>query len=263
MRSFTVVRFVSVVFVAALLLVGFIASVTAQEATPEATEAFASEMMTMEGACPPRMASSFLDQLTAMQMEATEEAPGMEATEESMDVTEEAHEMEATEESIDVTEEPASGPWCLVGSFSGSTEVPGPGDEDGLGVAFVTFDSTTGEVCYEVAVANIELPAQAMHIHAAEAGASGGVVVPFPTAPNEEGVAMGCTTAENIEAIADLASDPEGYYVNVHTTDFPDGAIRAQLMTLKDGHRLMEDMGLDMSDLGDGDMADMTPEATP
>jgi hypothetical protein len=257
MRSFTGWRVVGVVMMVIALFVGVIVPVAAQEATAEATEAFTSEMMTMEGACPQNMASTLLEQMATMQTEATEEAPDMEATEESMEATE-----EATEEGADATAEPAAGPLCFVGSFSGSAEVPGPGDEDGLGVAFVTFDSTTGEVCYEVAVANIELPAQAMHIHAAEAGTSGGVVVPFPTAPNEEGIAMGCTTAEDMEAIADLATDPAGYYVNVHTTDFPDGAVRAQLMTLEEGQHMMEHMGLEMSDVG-GDIGDATPEATP
>jgi hypothetical protein len=264
MRSSIVFRLVSVVIIVTALIVGVIVPVAAQEVTAEATEAFTSEMMAMDSSCPQNVVSTLVEQLTTMQTDATEEAPAVDATEEApaMEATEEAPVMEATEESADVTAEPVTGPLCLVGSLMGSAEVPGPGDEDGLGLAFVTFDSTTGEVCYEVAVANIELPAQAMHIHAAEAGVSGGVVIPFPTAPNEEGVAMGCTTAEDMAILADLAANPAGYYVNVHTTDFPDGAVRAQLMTLEDGHLMMEDMGLQLFDMR-GDTADATPEATP
>jgi hypothetical protein len=255
MRSSIVFRFVSVVIIVTALIVGVILPVAAQEVTAEATEAFTSEMMAMDSSCPQNVVSTLVEQLVAMPTDATEEAP-------AMDATEEAPVMEATEESMEATAEPVTGPLCLVGSLMGSAEVPGPGDEDGLGLVFVTFDSTTGEVCYEVAVANIELPAQAMHIHAAEAGVSGGVVIPFPTAPDAAGVAMGCTTAEDMAILADLAANPAGYYVNVHTTDFPDGAVRAQLMTLEDGHLMMEDMGLHLADMR-GDTADATPEATP
>ena len=64
------------------------------------------------------------------------------------------------------------------------------------------------------------------HIHKGPAGVAGPVVVPL-NAP-ENGFSKGCASvaAETINAI--LAS-PAEYYVNVHTTAHPAGAIRGQL----------------------------------
>ncbi|MBK8025250.1 MAG: CHRD domain-containing protein [Chloroflexi bacterium] len=247
MQSSVRYRFVAAALLVVALAIGVSAPGFAQEATLEPTSAFTSPMMMMESSCPQNIASTLVEQLTAMQMEgdgmaATEEA-GMEATEEGMGM-----DMTATP-MMEAAEESMMGPHCFVGSFSGSAEVPGPGDEEGLGLAFVTIDPSTGEVCYEIAVANITLPAQAMHIHMGAEDESGGVVIPFPTAPDAEGQAMGCTMAEDMTVVEDIASNPEGYYVNVHTSDYPDGAVRAQLMDLEEGRNEMQDMGLNWFDM--------------
>ncbi len=47
-------------------------------------------------------------------------------------------------------------------------------------------------------------------------------------APNASGVSFGCVSA-SADVIAAIRANPSNYYVNVHTTDFPDGAIRGQL----------------------------------
>jgi hypothetical protein len=78
-------------------------------------------------------------------------------------------------------------------------------------------------------VSNILLPATAAHIHQAPAGVAGPVVVPLPT-PDASGMAKGCITVQRSLVEAILAN-PAGYYANVHTTDFPAGAIRGQLST--------------------------------
>jgi LPXTG-motif cell wall-anchored protein len=120
------------------------------------------------------------------------------------------------------------GAMTLAGTFSGGTEVPGPGDTDGAGTAMLTVDTSKNEVCYDLAVTNITLPAAASHIHKAAAGASGPVVVPFDPAPGADGKAKACVTGD-AAVIADIAANPAQYYVNVHTSDFPAGAVRAQL----------------------------------
>jgi hypothetical protein len=76
-------------------------------------------------------------------------------------------------------------------------------------------------------VSDITLPAIAAHIHAGSADVAGPVVVPL-VAPDETGLARGCTTADPA-LIKAIRQDPEEYYVNVHTTDFPGGAVRGQL----------------------------------
>lgn len=114
--------------------------------------------------------------------------------------------------------------------LSGPQEVPGPGDDDGEGRAWVSVDADTNTVCWSMQVSGIELPAAAAHIHVGAEGESGGVVVPL-SAPSLEGVAAGCTEAE-AEVVQAILDNPSGYYVNIHTASFPAGAIRGQLLGL-------------------------------
>jgi len=105
--------------------------------------------------------------------------------------------------------------------------VPNQGDLDGIGTATVTLNYGQGMVCWEITVSGITLPATAAHIHEAPATAPGPVVVPL-SAPDESGFAEGCVSASR-EEIKEIIQHPEEYYVNVHNTDFPAGALRGQL----------------------------------
>lgn len=110
-------------------------------------------------------------------------------------------------------------------SLSGAQEVPGPGDPDGSGTAEVTIVDAIDNVCYEINVAGIS-PATAAHIHRGAQGVAGPPVVTLE-APTD-GETQGCTQAP--EAVADeIEANPAGFYVNVHTADFPNGAVRGQL----------------------------------
>jgi hypothetical protein len=115
----------------------------------------------------------------------------------------------------------------LTAQLTGATEVPGPGDADGAGDATLTIDTDTNEVCYTLNVSAITLPAAAAHVHKAPAGTAGGVVLPL-SAPDANGAASGCATAD-AALVADMIANPAEYYVNVHTSDYPDGAVRGQL----------------------------------
>lgn len=112
--------------------------------------------------------------------------------------------------------------------LAGTNEVPEPGDPDGTGTAAVTIDSANGQICYNITVQNITLPAQAAHIHRGAAGEAGDVVVPFDLAPDANGVASGCVLVD-AALLSEIAENPLGFYVNVHTTDFPNGAVRGQV----------------------------------
>jgi hypothetical protein len=46
--------------------------------------------------------------------------------------------------------------------------------------------------------------------------------------PNENGASSGCTTADR-RLVKDIRNNPSGFYVNVHTVEYPGGAIRGQL----------------------------------
>ncbi len=111
-------------------------------------------------------------------------------------------------------------------TLTGAAEVP-PGDPDGMGTATITLIPGAGQVCWEIQVSGITLPATASHIHEAPAGVAGPIVVPL-SAPDATGFSSGCTSVSR-QQILEIMQDPEEYYVNVHNTDYPSGALRGQL----------------------------------
>jgi len=110
----------------------------------------------------------------------------------------------------------------------GANEVPGPGDPDATGMSAVTLDMANSQVCYNIAIQNITLPATMAHIHRGAVGVKGDVVIPFSVAPDASGNATGCEKVDPA-LLQEIASNPAGFYVNVHNADFPDGAARGQL----------------------------------
>ena len=110
-------------------------------------------------------------------------------------------------------------------SLEGEVEVPVQGDPDGTGTATIRVNPGQGQLCYTISVSGIA-PATAAHIHEAPAGSQGGVVVGL-TAPTG-GSSSGCVAIDRQEAL-DIIREPENYYINVHNTPFPGGALRAQL----------------------------------
>ena len=120
----------------------------------------------------------------------------------------------------------AAEPQPLVASATGAEEVPTPGDPDGAGEGVFSVDADTGELCYLVAADGID-PAVAMHIHEAPRGVAGPVVVPLDPARINADTET-CVTVETALA-ADILADPAGYYLNIHTAAFPEGAVRGQL----------------------------------
>ncbi|HJU72906.1 MAG TPA: CHRD domain-containing protein [Gemmatimonadaceae bacterium] len=102
------------------------------------------------------------------------------------------------------------------------------GDPDGTGDALVTINLGQREVCWELTASNISLPGTAAHIHRAPVGVRGGIVVGL-TPPNASGIVAGCASNQNPDLLKEIILDPAAFYVNVHTTDFPAGAVRGQL----------------------------------
>jgi hypothetical protein len=120
----------------------------------------------------------------------------------------------------------------LSASLSGAREVPGPGDPDGRGRALVRLAG--GKACFVVEWSRISAPTAA-HIHTGRAGEAGPVAVLFfqpgadaASLPDTLHAAAGCVAVDPGLA-RKIAASPRDYYVNVHTADFPDGAIRGQL----------------------------------
>lgn len=113
----------------------------------------------------------------------------------------------------------------LKATLSGAAEVPGPGDADGSGAATLTLSAGKNEICYQLSISNIGT-ATAAHIHSGSAGVDGPVLVTL-TAP-ETGSSKDCATLDG-QKILEILKNPADYYVNVHTAEFPNGAVRGQL----------------------------------
>lgn len=100
------------------------------------------------------------------------------------------------------------------------------GDPDGTGTATIRIDAQAGEICYRLRTRNID-EAFASHIHEGAAGTDGPVVVNF-TPPGANGMSSGCVNVGR-ELATEIANDATDYYVVVHTTPFPAGALRGQM----------------------------------
>lgn len=102
------------------------------------------------------------------------------------------------------------------------------GDPDGAGDALITLNLGQLEICWQLSVSDIALPATSAHIHQAAPGVRGVIVVTL-SAPDATGMAVGCASGLNRDLLAEILTSPESFYVNVHTTEFPAGAVRGQL----------------------------------
>ena len=100
------------------------------------------------------------------------------------------------------------------------------GDPVGTGTATVRLRVGQGQLCYQLAAKNLPA-AVAAHIHKADPGVAGPVVVPLQT-PDAAGTSSGCVTVART-LVAAILAEPASYYVNVHTAEFPAGAVRGQL----------------------------------
>jgi len=130
----------------------------------------------------------------------------------------------------------------LMGLMSPLNEVP-PIGLAASGVAAVTVISTAGsaQLIFETAY---RFPSQATftgyHIHNGPAGVNAGVVFNTGIGAGAASVTSpesGAGTlrrpvevgAERMEMVRAMLADPSRFYINLHTTEFPGGAIRAQL----------------------------------
>jgi hypothetical protein len=118
-------------------------------------------------------------------------------------------------------------PTTLTATLAGVTEGDNPGDPDGTGTASVVLDPAAGTACWNLSATGIE-PVTQSHIHVGAAGVSGDVVVPLDV-DGFEGTSEGCTMDVDAAVLQAVIDNPAGHYVNLHTADFPPGAIRGQL----------------------------------
>jgi LPXTG-motif cell wall-anchored protein len=119
----------------------------------------------------------------------------------------------------------------LATSLVGSEEKPGPGDPAGTGQGWVTIKADNS-VCYKVTWSGLSQPATAGHIHKGVKGLPGAVVVPFfgdGKKASGQGSDESCAQVQDLAVVEGLRKNPQNYYINIHTAQYPQGAIRGQL----------------------------------
>ncbi|MFF3754903.1 CHRD domain-containing protein [Streptomyces sp. NPDC002018] len=120
--------------------------------------------------------------------------------------------------------------------LNGANEVPaagGPavGDKDGHALALMRIQGD--EVSFAFTWKGIGTPT-AGHIHQGGAGTNGDVKIPFFTKklPDGKNSVYGTVKVSDAELLKSLKADPGAFYFNLHTAEFPGGAVRAQVHSL-------------------------------
>jgi hypothetical protein len=102
------------------------------------------------------------------------------------------------------------------------------GDPDAVSQAKLVVIPAADKVCFHARWSGIDGTVVAAHIHVAQPGDPGPVVIPL-FAGTFEGSdrTHGCVSANGLAPA--IIADPSAYYINIHSTTFPGGAVRDQL----------------------------------
>ncbi|MET8447786.1 CHRD domain-containing protein [Streptomyces sp. NPDC005209] len=123
----------------------------------------------------------------------------------------------------------------LVASLRGANEVPvkgGPavGDRDGAALEFIKVKGD--KVSVAVAWRGTGRPTD-LHIHQGAKGTNGGVKIDFGKVLKEghkgRYSVSGSVRVTDAALLKQLTNDPGAFYANLHTAEFPGGAVRGQL----------------------------------
>ena len=140
----------------------------------------------------------------------------------------------------------SGGPTNFNAKLSGGNEVPAVSSK-GAGTFKATLQNNNTQVAFELEYADLSGPATMAHIHFGQSFASGGVVVhlcgtggtaacpgaagkvsgTFGASRVVDAAAQGISAGELAEAIAAIRAGDA--YVNIHTSQSPQGEIRGQL----------------------------------
>ncbi|MFE9685183.1 CHRD domain-containing protein [Streptomyces sp. NPDC006285] len=116
--------------------------------------------------------------------------------------------------------------------LDGSAEVPvegGPavGDKDGRALALMRIQGD--QVSYAFTFTGTGTPTLG-HLHKGAKGVNGEVKIPFFTEKLEDGTkfAHGTVTVADQDLLEGIKANPRNWYFNLHTAEFPGGAVRGQ-----------------------------------
>ena len=112
-------------------------------------------------------------------------------------------------------------------TLTGASEVPSNAST-ATGTATLSFNNTTK--IFNLTVTYSGMTATAAHVHKGAVGVSGGPVFPITVTASPMYLTSTALTAEQE---ADLKANL--YYVNIHSSTYPDGEIRGQLMKQTSG----------------------------
>jgi hypothetical protein len=101
--------------------------------------------------------------------------------------------------------------------------VPNQGDPDGFGLARLMIDDSVSppSITWNITAQNIAMPLSGAHIHEGLATTTGPVRIDFSSQLTGSGLQDSDLTA--------VLANPTGWYVNLHNSAFPAGAIRGQI----------------------------------
>ena len=111
-------------------------------------------------------------------------------------------------------------------TLTGVQQIPNFGDPDGTGLFKFQIDAQQNRLCYELSASSIATPTAAQ-IHSGGKGATGPSLINLQ--PPTFGMSKECVSVDS-DRLADLIKNPANYYVSVQNAEFPQGAIRGQLV---------------------------------
>ncbi len=130
--------------------------------------------------------------------------------------------------------DPTNAGTFLAAVLEGRNEVPVPGgpavgDRDGQAVEILRIKGN--QVSFAIKWKNLGA-LSAGHVHAGASGTNGAVQVPFfgaGLADPSLTATIGSVTVTDQTLLDNLKNNPGSFYANLHTTEFPGGAVRGQL----------------------------------
>ncbi|MDQ1039026.1 hypothetical protein QFZ75_005442 [Streptomyces sp. V3I8] len=130
----------------------------------------------------------------------------------------------------------AAGAMFFASALTGDNEVPvegkpAVGDKDGQALALMRIQGQ--DVSFALAWTGTATPTLA-HLHQGGRGVNGDVKIPFFTEKLKDGSShvYGTVKVRDAALLRDIKAHPENFYFNLHTGEFPGGAVRGQAFAL-------------------------------
>ena len=93
---------------------------------------------------------------------------------------------------------------------------------------FLSYNITGSEFCYRLEVRHLSAPVTVGHIHVGARNSTGSPVIRLKVGTGTDWTVSTCVQ-EDPMVLEEIAANPRGYYVNVHSENYKAGEIRGQL----------------------------------